>query len=120
MQRLQNRQNTRHRHNTPNFKSPTSIIGEELATRETMGILTAWKAYWKIQRQQKNLEKRLEKGTTKGDAYENEKKMYNEMMTEIERTIHHQMGELQHYQEVNQKYNTYEEREECTQNGRNN
>ena len=42
-------------------KIPTSIVGEELMTQEVEGILSLWKSYWSVIKQQQGLDKQKTK-----------------------------------------------------------
>jgi hypothetical protein len=94
-------------------KIPQSIIGEELATREVMGILALYKAHSTINQQINHLNK--EEGLNEAEKF-NKKKYLEETKTELARAIEIQIKELNKYEEINRKYNlkTEEDKETIT------
>lgn len=77
-------------------KTPQSIVGEELATREVLGILKLYKDYWR-------LNKLI-------DVYKQNNQDTKEILTmqaEIMNAIKLQEAELKRYNEINQKYNEF-------------
>jgi len=87
-------------------KIPTSIVGEELATREVLGILDMYKAQNKAQKEFKRIEKLHNDGKLMGVQYETLSKIATQMYADISKAIKTQIAELERYREINDKYNT--------------
>ena len=78
----------------------SSIVGEELATRETLGLLDLWKAYWKVS-------KLIVKEDDKPNLSDDDKNRINDMVELRDRllqTVLLQVEELEHYALINEKY----------------
>jgi hypothetical protein len=88
-------------------KIPTSLVGEELATREVMGLLDIWKAYWKITRDVVKIDNALQNPRTKIVDVEAEKEKATQMVElrdTLLQTAMMQEDELHHYMAINKKY----------------
>jgi hypothetical protein len=88
-------------------KIPTSIVGEELATREVQGLLDVYKAYWQVSKQITDSDKKIKelaiKGKQSSELTDREKQLV-ELRGTLLTTITFQEEELMHYAEINRKY----------------
>ena len=84
-------------------KIPTSIVGEELMTQEVEGILSLWKSYWSVIKQQQGLDKQKTKLDI--EEYNIRQRLMGETRDKIMETIQAQLDELQRYKEINDEYN---------------
>ena len=86
-------------------KIPQSIIGEELSTREAMGILSIYKTYYKTVRDLKKIMSKLENNPD--EELREEVEQLKELKNSIAKTADMQISELEHYAEINRKYNEH-------------
>lgn len=90
-------------------KIPTSIVGEELATREAMGILKLHLSYHRVMKELKGIKKKVKdpKFSRILPELEEELILRNDMLSELGDAIHIQEEELKRYKEVNERYNAH-------------
>lgn len=99
-------------------KIPTSIVGEELATREVMGIMDLHKGYWKLQKDLNKAYANMEKAESDADLKKAKARIdqTKQMVNEMSNAIDIQMNELKKYEKINRKYNEHLEDGKTTQN----
>jgi hypothetical protein len=87
-------------------KNIQSIVGEELATREVMGILDLYKSFWQVTKKLKKLDEELRNNKMDKEQYEIENQQALEMKKEVQNAIQIQTEELERYRDIHGKYNT--------------
>lgn len=80
-----------------NAKIPTSIIGEDLATREALGVLDMFKSQYQLKQE-------IDKKRNKGQ----ETKQQEKLIETITEGINLQMTQYSKYADINKKYHTIE------------
>lgn len=94
-------------------KIPQTILGEDLATREVLGILDMFKEYYRVSKELVKSEEIITKLEKTKETHKEtinllETKYQNlfESKIDIYAMINDQLEELRHYVELNKKYNT--------------
>lgn len=91
------------------YKIPQTILGEELATKDVLGILDFYKAMHRINRQVKKLEEMRAKGSIEEVDYELQKMDLEKINLQIIEAIKVQEMELENMEKINEKYSKMEE-----------
>jgi hypothetical protein len=87
-------------------KIPTSIVGEELATREVMGMIDLWKSFYRVSKEIMSLDKKMSKEDKKieKDLIQDRINGLDELRTTLRETAVIQEEEYVHYASINKKY----------------